>query len=208
MQATFATFYTDDNYLEIARRLERCCDFFNLPFQLIKGVDYGSWQKNCNQKPRLLAELRADISGPIVWMDADCVIHSKPALFSETHSCDAILWRGGQSRDKWYIGSQVMYWADSPTARSMIDTWAKLSEAHADSLADPLLKQTCDQWLSKASIDTLPESYRCIFHHEISNSLKDTDIIISCNERASDKPDGVYRNKRPRFRELSLPFGG
>jgi hypothetical protein len=202
---TFATFYTDDRYRALARRLARCCVVFGLRFLAIQGQDHGSWRRNCNQKPRLLELLRSRVPGPIVWLDADCVIHQPPTLFQGDLSCDAVLWRGGRSGDKRYIGSQVMLWNDTPRARAMIATWAELSCSRPDSLADPLLKQVCDVWVDRARIDPLPDTYRSVYWAPAAGLVREA-IVISCNERASQAPDALPLRRRERLIDLLLPF--
>lgn len=202
---TFATYYTDDGYQTLSRRLERCCGVFGLRFVALQGREHGSWRRNCNQKPRLLEALRSRLSGPIVWLDADCVIHQPPTLFQRELACDAILWRGGRSVDKRYIGSQVMWWNDTPDAHVMIAEWAELSRRCPDSLADPLLKEVCDRWVDRARIQALPDGYRAVYF-DATPRLAREQIVISCNERASGAPDAVCARSRTRLVELVLPF--
>ncbi len=201
----FATFHTDESYRALARRLERCCAVFGLRFVAIEGQDHGSWRRNCNQKPRLLSSLRSRVSGPIVWLDADCVIQRPPTLFQADLSCDAILWRAGRSEGKAFVASQVMWWNDTPTAHAMIAEWAERSRERPENLADPLLKEVCDAWFDRADIQRLPDTYRAVYWAPEPGLVED-EIVISCNERASRSPDARYRRDRKRLLELILPF--
>jgi hypothetical protein len=205
MSATlFVTFFTDAAYRAQAERLGRCCEVFGLRFRALEGRDYGNWRRNCNQKPQLLESLRASVTGPIAWLDADCVIHHLPELLNKPPDGDATLWRAGEGGDKWYVNSAVMLWNDTPTANEMISDWAQLSRESPDSLADPLLKQVCDRWADRSRIARLPDEYGVAYFRP-PEGLHPEEIVISRNERASEAPDADSGPRRRRF-ELVLPY--
>jgi hypothetical protein len=201
---TFVTFYTNDAYLEDARRLERCCRHFGLAFEMVKGEELGSWKRNCNQKPGLLDRTRRRLSGPIVWLDSDCIVHERPEALLAARSEDAVLWKGGVS-EKPYVSSQVMWWNDSPSARAMIADWAKLAAANPGSLADPLLKTVCDEWRGAAVIGTLPPAYLKPYWKP-EDGVRPEEIVISSNERRCVHPDATPRQVRLRLDPLRLPY--
>lgn len=204
MTPTFATFFTTPAYRADAERLGQCCDHFGLPFRMLQGEEYGSWRRNCNQKPRLLQALRSDVRGPLVWLDSDCIIHQRPDLLLEPHADDALLWNGGVS-DKPYINSQVMWWNDTAVARSMIDDWARRSLETPDSLADPLLKAAFDAHQGRAHIGVLPHEYIKPYWKPIDGVTPER-IIISGNERRSVHADATPRQDRPRLEPLRVPY--
>ena len=204
---TFAAFYTNADYRRDAERLERCCRHFGLPFTMLEGRELGGWKRNCNQKPRLLARLRAAVPGPIVWLDADCIVHRRPEALLRERTEDAVLWQGGIAPDKKYVSSQVMWWNDTPHARAMIDEWARRSADDPDSLADPLLKATCEAWRGRARIGVLPAAYLKPYWKPVPGVAAD-DIVISGNERRCRHADAVPRQDRPRLEPLRVPFDG
>ncbi len=206
MVPTFATFYTTPAYREDAERLGHCCRVFGLPFTLVQGQEFGSWKRNCNQKPRLLERLRSTVSGPIVWLDADCVIHHLPSALLQERPEDAVLWNGGISA-KPYISSQVMWWNDTATARAMIADWSQRSVDNPESLADPLLKATCDAWRGKANVGVLPSEYLKPYWKPVAGVTPE-DIVISSNERRCVHADAAPRQVRIRLEPLRLPYGG
>jgi hypothetical protein len=203
---TFATFYTTAAYREDAERLGRCCRFFGLPFTLVQGEEFGSWKRNCNQKPRLLERLRSAISGPIVWLDADCVIHHAPSALLRERPEDAVLWEGGIST-KDYVSSQVMWWNDTATAKGMIADWAQRSVDDPESLADPLLRATCDAWRGRADVGVLPAEYGKPYWMPVAG-VAPQDIVISSNERRCVHSDATPRQDRIRLEPLWLPYDG
>ena len=206
VRPTFATFYTTPEYQEDAARLGRCCRAFGLPFTMVEGEELGSWKRNCNQKPRLLQRLRNAISGPIVWLDADCVIHRPPTVLLIDRPEDAVLWQGGLGA-KPYVSSQVMWWNDTAAARAMIADWAQRSVDNPESLADPLLKATCDAWRGSANVGTLPPEYIQPYWKPVELEHP-RDIVISSNERRCTHPDATPRQIRIRLQPLHLPFEG
>jgi len=201
---TFVAFYTNDAYLEDARRLERCCQHFDLRFEKVKGEEFGSWKRNCNQKPRLLDQVRRRISGPIVWLDSDCIIHERPSALLSTRSDDAVLWMGGVT-EKRYVSSQVMWWSDSPIARAMIEDWAMLSKEQPESLADPLLKAVCEKWRGTATVGTMPATYLKPYWKPVPG-VRSEEIVISSNERRCVHLDAKPRQIRVRLDPLCLPY--
>jgi hypothetical protein len=203
---TFASFYTNSDYRKDCERLERCCRHFGLPFMAIEGEELGGWKRNCNQKPRLLQRLRESVAGPIVWLDADCIIHRRPQSLLEPRTDDAVLWQGGIS-DKHYVSSQVMWWGDTPVARAMIAEWAERSRDNPESLADPLLKATCESWRGRAKVAVLPAAYLKPYWKPVDGVAPD-DIVISGNERRAVHPDATPRQIRTRLEPLRLPFAG
>lgn len=202
--ATFATFFTTDAYRQDAERLGRCCALFNLSFVMLEGEELGSWKRNCNQKPRLLHQFRRETRGPIVWLDADCIIHHRPDVLIADCVADALLWQGGLT-EKPYVSSQVMWWNDTDTAHGMIADWAQRSLDNPASLADPLLKATCDAWRGRASIAALPPSYLKPYW-KVVDGVTPTDIVISSNERRSVHADAAPRQNRTRLEPLNLPY--
>ena len=201
---TFATFYTTPEYRDDAERLGECCRFFGLRFTMIEGEELGSWKRNCNQKPRLLARLRHAVGGPIVWLDADCVIHHRPDALLAERVEDAVLWQGGIS-EKHYVSSQVMWWNDTPAARGMIDDWSRRSVDNPESLADPLLKATCDAWRGQARVGVLPLEYLKPYWKPVEG-VRPEQIVISSNERRCQHPDAVPRQIRTRLEPLRVPY--
>jgi hypothetical protein len=202
---TFATFYTSPAYRQDAERLGRCCDFFGLPFVMIEGKEYGGWKRNCNQKPRLIDQFRNEISGPIVWLDADCIIHCAPTALLQERTEDAVLWQGGISSGI-YVSSQVMWWNDTDNARAMVADWARRSIEHPESLADPLLKATCDAWHGRANIGVLPPEYLKPYWKVVDGVSAPEQIVISTNERRCEHPDATPRQIRTRLEPLRVPF--
>jgi hypothetical protein len=174
---------------------------------MVEGQEFGSWKRNCNQKPRLLEQVRNAVSGPIVWLDADCIIHHCPEALLDDRREDAVLWQGGISTTKPYISSQVMWWNDTAAARAMIADWAQRSIDTPDSLADPLLKATCDAWRGRANIGVLPPEYLRPYWKPPEDEHPQR-IVISCNERRCVHPDATPRQVRVRLAPVQLPFGG
>lgn len=199
----FWTFYTNQDYLADARRLEECCRFFGLRLEILEGTEYGSWKRNCNQKPRLLDMVRRRVRGPLVWLDSDCIIHSRPEELLQASEKDALLWQGGVT-EKHYVSSQTMWWNDTPVARAMIADWAALSVENPESLADPLLKAVCDRWRATAALGRLPDAYLKPYWKEVEG-VRPGEIVISANERRSRHPDAVPRQNRIRLEPLTLP---
>lgn len=202
---TFATFYTTDAYLRDAERLQRCCGVFGLAFTAVRGEEFGSWKRNCNQKPRLLDAMRRAIAGPIVWLDADCVIHHRPSALLQERGDDAVLWQGGLSETR-YVSSQVTWWNDTEAARAMIADWARRSREDPESLADPLLKATCEAWRGRAAIGVLPPEYLKPYWKPVEGVSPER-IVISSNERRCEHADATPRQIRTRLEPLRLPYG-
>jgi len=116
-----------------------------------------------------------------------------------------MLWQGGDS-EKHYISSQVMWWNDSAIARAMIADWAHRSLENPESLADPLLKATCERFKGEARIGVLPAEYLKPYWKPVDGVSPD-DIVISTNERRCEHADAIPRQNRVRLEPLSVPYG-
>lgn len=205
MTTLFWTFYTDDNYKQAADRLLRSCTRFKLTARADEAPDQGTWRKNCNQKPRLLLDIWKAHDGPVVCMDADCVVHRYPILLTQKHQCDAILWNAGvPSRRGRYVSSGVTWWNKTEMAQRMLERWAELSLQRLNKIVDPLLRIVCTEMAEHATIMRLPAAYMKPYWIRKGEIRDPKDIVISCNERPGTHEDGAYaRRKRTRVDPLT-----
>lgn len=198
----FLTFYTDENYKKLAKRLGHSCARFGLKFEAIKGQELGTWRANCNQKAQILLDFWAGVTEPVCFLDADCVIHKEPALLLGPHHNlpDAILWAGGQGRR--YVSSGVTWWNKTPGAFELIRKWAECCVERRGRLADPALRRAVGLLEGKVKVRKLPPEYLKPYWKRKSG-VAPADIVISCNERGTEKRDGLYDRKRRRVDPLT-----
>ena len=76
-----------------------------------------------------------------------------------------------------------------------------------ESLADPLLKATCEKWRGKANVGTLPPSYLKPYWFDVEGVESSEAIVISRNERRCIHPDAKTKTVRVRLDPLVLPYG-
>lgn len=70
-------YYTPD-YRGEANRLAVSLQRLRLDYTLTPVPDLGRWHDNAQFKPRFLRQLREQVSGPLLYIDADAVCHSDP----------------------------------------------------------------------------------------------------------------------------------
>ncbi len=197
-EVTFWTFYTDDRYKLAAARLGRSCEKFNIKFMMSSAPDLGRWRVNCNQKPMFLLAAYDKCDGPVVCLDADCVVHERPDFLLQPHpGVDAILWAGGVGRR--YVSSGVCWWGRTGIARAMLQMWVDEC-ARRRKMADKQLKTVCDEFKETATMVKIPRAY--LKPYWIRKKGVETPII-SCNERMTEHKDGRYDRRRKRIDPLT-----
>ncbi len=78
MSPLVISFYTEDLYQDLARRLGTSCKAFGLDHDIRKRQDRKSWISNCAQKPLHILEMLNEHDRDLLWVDADAEFVSEP----------------------------------------------------------------------------------------------------------------------------------
>jgi len=169
-EMTIVSFYTpNEPYIRMSKRLIDSCEEYNLPHDIQKVEDRGSWVKNCNQKATFILNCLKKHNKKIVWIDSDARFIRNPELLHNTNACFGIRAEpGGPTRKQvdreaislpsnwpsnlgniWFNSGTIMFQPCESSYR-LLDRWIQLGEQYP---------KNWDQWnLQQAWADTQPET--------------------------------------------------
>ena len=165
MSFTVISYYTQDwLYPQYARELQEACDRFGLQHHIVERPSTGGYVGNCQIKPFFIQECMAEISGPIMWIDADASLLARPTLLLESR-CDSYDMIGNHPLDaphRVHVGSIRI----NPTARSreFVDAWCSeiIRKRPVD---DAAFNGTWDSMKNRMDFLALPPEYFYIQRH-------------------------------------------
>ncbi len=116
---TVVSYYTPNSrYEDHANRLAKSLSVLGIPYRIEARESLGSWVRNCSQKALFVRDMRNEVSGPIIWIDADAVVR-RP--LDNLRGCDADF--SVVKRDGWSFSGGQIFFADSVNAKTLIDVW-------------------------------------------------------------------------------------
>jgi hypothetical protein len=158
------TFYTvGTGYEREVSRLLQSAQVHNIDLHAYAKPNLGSWRANLNHKSAVILEAMTEHPDKdIVFIDADAVVKSYPALFDNLTSDKYDLAAHFYQRSMLYHGellSGTLWIANTDAGRGIVERW------HAFALAHPELRhQRClHMTLGAARVYALPASYTRIF---------------------------------------------
>lgn len=122
----YTSFYTED-YATYADNLVRSFDRFGLEHYVRAAPDLGSWQRNCQYKPRWLWDVMTrNLGRPVVWVDADAEVLHFPGLFDKL-DCDfaAVLYERKDTKRAEVLSGTVYLGGTTPAFR-LVDKWIEM----------------------------------------------------------------------------------
>jgi hypothetical protein len=87
-------------------------------------IDSGDWYANTAKKANYLLDMRSVIRGPLVWLDADAVVHRDFQKDFEPLECDMHM---RQFRGTWLTGTIFM--ADTEACIDILKSWVAYNDA-------------------------------------------------------------------------------
>ena len=123
------SFYTEDwRYPEHAARLAGECRALGLDYHIERRASAGGYLENTCQKPTFLRECLERFARPVLWIDVDGSILSRPDYFAEP-GWDMQARRMPPHRPRtWHVGT--LYWA--PSALGFVREWEALTGGMSD----------------------------------------------------------------------------
>lgn len=83
---TLISFYTKNwQYPVKAERLRQACEKLGIDYLIEELPDTGNWTANTRLKSSFIYDKLTQLQRPVVWVDADCVLHKAPTI---DLSCD------------------------------------------------------------------------------------------------------------------------
>jgi hypothetical protein len=137
------SFYTEgggSSYQLEAKILRDSLDRFGIPHDIRAVQAWGDWYDHTAHKADFIAEMRRTMTGPLLWIDTDAVVHSDPTAYfemlaAEYYDFGAHYFSGpakGYDRTKvrgegWRLLSGTTFWGDTPKAHQLADAWVALN---------------------------------------------------------------------------------
>lgn len=96
----------------------------DLEHAVCEVVDHGSWQRNCQRKPAFLRAMLAAQRRPVVWIDADARVRTRPdVLLDMPRGVDVAVHNYGLSGGREEVLSGTVYLAYSAPALTLLESW-------------------------------------------------------------------------------------
>jgi hypothetical protein len=116
------TYYTDS-----ADRLRRRCEELGIDYHIEHRESAGSWIRNTREKPAFILECLQRLSGPLLWVDVDSIVHSKPdlALYSDVDFAAAPFTGKSKLVPPLIIRGTTLLFNPTPAALELVKEWNK-----------------------------------------------------------------------------------
>ena len=160
---SFATAGT--GYVDEIENLRRSLEGLGLEHRIQTVPNRGSWQANSAWRPTWLRGLLERHHRPVVWVDSDAVVHSRPhELFRD--GFDLMAWFHDDGR----LAGGTLYWACTPAALRLLTEWERRASRPFESwpeshqrLTELHLRDAFDAVGGGLRVNRLPEAYCRIF---------------------------------------------
>jgi len=179
------SFYTPDwQYPEFARQLTHDCEKLGLEYHIVEKQSNNDYAKNCNIKPFFIKESLEKFKKPILWMDVDGSIVSKPELILNNTilEYDVAANRALNDASKIHVGSIWLNYTKS--TMSFIDDWCEsvvnggiddgqfnsTFRKHEDNIK--FYELPPNYFVILKNLDSKPPENSCIVHRISKSSLK------------------------------------
>lgn len=119
------SYYTRGNgYEREGPRLAGSCKAHNIAHTVVPIANRGDWHHNTAYKPLFLLRMRRLFRGrgPMLWVDADAVVHEHVYVPGLVRGADVALRHRGPS---WLTGTIAI--ADTPGAMALLGAWSDLN---------------------------------------------------------------------------------
>jgi hypothetical protein len=188
---TVVSFYTPDwKYPEYAQSLVDDCKRLELDFAIESKLSTNTYVGNCNLKPYFIREKLQELKKPILWMDVDGSIVTRPALLSTTE-IDNFDMAGNRSltdASRIHVGSIWFNYTD--ITMEFVDTWCEAIAARG--IDDSVFNGLWQKLFNKIKFYELPPEYFVILSN-LQAPVPESSCIIHRLSNSSLKQD--YKNK-------------
>ena len=116
----------EDLYVEGAERMRESAEKFGYEVHTERMGDKGSWTANCAFKPKFLASCMERFDRPLVWVDADAVIHRPLEHLESPYIEFAVAWDPLLPFKSFM--SAVIYLTQTPAATRILGEWGEACE--------------------------------------------------------------------------------
>lgn len=158
---TIFGFHTDDKlYTKHAQILTCSAKKFDINVHFSQ-VSKDDWQKIIAFKPKFIAQMRRDLTGKILFVDADAIILKDIRPFFDSIEEDIAVHYINGTR----LISSTIFINDTPNAHLLMDEWERRQLAQPEVWDQVVLQELVDEWVEskKVTLNKLPPNYTFIF---------------------------------------------
>ncbi len=160
----YIAYYTVQTpYEEEIKHLQSSLEEFGLPHDIQGVPNRGSWQKNTQYKALFVQNMLSKYPDKaVVYVDADAVIRSYPALFDELNCDIAVHHYDNKKRGFKELLSGTVYFGATPKARELVESWVQVNKEFPDQWDQKNLAIAIER-AKNLNVAELPASYCLIF---------------------------------------------
>lgn len=134
-RGTIIAFHTPDEvYRTEAARLKSTLDALGLDYKFFEVKPEKNWVRTTLLKPSWILKAREELSGPLLYVDVDALVHRDPwpYLSGQTGDAAAFVFQNGE------FASGTIWINDTTGARTLLTSWLEQSQNRRDSDAGEL----------------------------------------------------------------------
>ncbi|UUZ69976.1 hypothetical protein LP416_12615 [Polaromonas sp. P2-4] len=128
--------------------------------EVIGVPSLGSWARNCAFKAQFIQDTYLRHDRPVLWVDADAVVHDYPRLLSGAEADFAVGKISG-----WQFASGTVYFNRTPLGQHLLKTWVRYCQQEPEVWDQIHLDRAWEEVTATQPLFTqwLPQSYVKIF---------------------------------------------
>lgn len=181
---TIFGFHTNDKlYTKHAKILESSAKKFGIDVKF-NEFSKNDWQKIIAFKPTFIAQMRRELKGPILYIDADAIILKDIRPFFNAVKEDIAVHYINNNR----LISSTLFINDTPNAHLLVNEWEKRMLTQPDRWDQIILQELVDEWVEagKVTLNKLPPSYTFIFDTSLQTYGSSVEPIIEQVQASRD----------------------
>lgn len=178
-------FHTNDKlYRKHAQILQHSAKKFNINVQFSEFCK-DDWQKIIAFKPTFIAQVRRQLKGAILFVDADAIILKDIRPFFESITEDIAVHYINGTR----LISSTIFINDTPNAHLLMDEWERRQLQQPECWDQIVLQELINEWVDENRIilNKLPPNYTFIYDTSRRTYGNDVEPIIEQLQASRDK---------------------
>lgn len=147
-------------YEKEAQGLRASLEKLGMESEIIGVPSLGNWERNCAFKAQFIQDTYMRLDRPVLWVDADAVVHDFPRLLAGAEADFAIGKISG-----WQFASGTVYFNRTPLGQHLLKTWVDHCHQEPEIWDQIHLDRAWEEVAATQSLFTrwLPQSYVKIF---------------------------------------------
>jgi hypothetical protein len=157
-----AYFTRETDYAEAIQFLVASLKRRSMCFAVHSIPDLGDWYANTHYKADFLLGMIMRLKRPLLYLDADSIVHQEPSLLNDLDADIAVHYRRGASDAPKELLSGTIYLKPTPTTCEVLRRWININTARPN-VWDQVNLQLAVQYTMGLRVVQLPPEYTFIF---------------------------------------------